>query len=440
MLALKGMLRQRRLAPVFFLTMFLLATAFGQGSKMKSPFDRIEEADKDHPKQRARWMMRGREAPRGQSSPLLRLRAHQQKLAMRAQRAEAARALGAQTQTASSWINLGPAPLATWSGQSYGNVTGRITAVAADPTDSTGNTVYVGAASGGVWKSTNAATADPAAVIWTPLTDQQATLATGAISIKSDGSVILVGTGEPNNALSNYYGLGFLRSTNNGSSWNLISSANNGTYPLAGLGVSKMAWGTTSGLTNTVIAGIEITTEGIDDGNYTLVSPPGFYTSADNGQTWNYNAPQDGGVVTANDGVTDVVFNAAAGAFFGAISYRGVYKSTDGTTWTRLSSQPGAITLTSCPVTADNLACPIFRGQLAVVPGRNEMYIWFADYNDKDGGIYKSSDGGASWHQIPDNGITNCGDFFGCGPDMAFYDLGLAAVPDGSAPTSTQER
>jgi hypothetical protein len=376
--ALKPLLR--RLASVLFLITFVSAAAFGQGSKMKSPYDRIEDADKDHPKQRAAWMMRGREAPKGQSAPFLRLRAHQQKLALRARRAETARAIGARDSDAaqSGWVNLGPAPLTTWSGQSYGNVTGRITAVAVDPTDSTGNTVYVGSASGGVWKSTNAAASDPTTVAWTPLTDQQATLATGAISMKPDGSVTLVGTGEPNNALSNYYGLGFLRSTNSGTSWNLISTANNGSYPLAGLGVSKIAWGS-SGLANTVVAGLEITAEGIYEGNYTLVAPPGFYTSADNGQSWNYNAPQDGGIVTPYDGVTDVVFNAAAGAFFGVISFRGVYKSTDGTTWTRVTAQPGAINLTNCPLTSDNISCPVYRGQLAVVPGRNEMYIWFAD-------------------------------------------------------------
>lgn len=268
----------RRLASVLFLITFVFAAAFGQGSKMKSPYDRIEAADRDNPRGRAQWMMRGREAPRGQSAAILRLGAQQQKLALRVKRAEAARALGTRgtNPPQSGWINLGPAPLATWSGQSYGNVTGRITAVAVDPTDSTGNTVYVGAASGGVWRSTNAVAADPMSVSWAPLTDAQVTLATGAISIKSDASVILVGTGEPNNALSNYYGLGFLRSTNRGTNWSLVSTANNGAYSLAGLGVSKMAWGTTSGLTNTVVAGLEITAEGTYEGNYNLLAPPGF--------------------------------------------------------------------------------------------------------------------------------------------------------------------
>src|SRR5215470_19952858 len=200
--------RLRHLASLVFLMTFVFPVALGQGSKMKSPYDRIEDADRDNPRQRAQWMMRGREAPKGQSAPLLRLGAHQQKLAQRSQHAKTAGATGARdTSTSQSgWVNLGPAPVATWAGQSYGNVTGRLTAVAVDPTDSTGNTVYIGAASGGVWKSINAAAADPSTVSWAPLTDAQATLATGAIAIKSDASVILAGTGEPNNALSNYYG------------------------------------------------------------------------------------------------------------------------------------------------------------------------------------------------------------------------------------------
>ena len=41
--------------------------------------------------------------------------------------------------------------------QDYHQVAGRATAVAIDPADLTGNTIYIGGAQGGVWKSTNAA-------------------------------------------------------------------------------------------------------------------------------------------------------------------------------------------------------------------------------------------------------------------------------------------
>ncbi len=65
------------------------------------------------------------------------------------------------------WQPVGPAQVTT---AAYGEVTGPITSIAADSSDATGNTVYVGTAYGGVWKSTNAA-GSPASVTFVPLTD-----------------------------------------------------------------------------------------------------------------------------------------------------------------------------------------------------------------------------------------------------------------------------
>ena len=48
---------------------------------------------------------------------------------------------------------------------------GRATAMAVDPSDPSGNTVYVGGASGGIWKTTNFLTTAPAGPTWIPLTD-----------------------------------------------------------------------------------------------------------------------------------------------------------------------------------------------------------------------------------------------------------------------------
>ncbi len=155
------------------------------------------------------------------------------------------------------WTPLGPAPLASDASgiglQDYGPVSGRATAVAIDPADATGNTVYVGAAYGGVWKSTNAGTAspNPASVNWTALTDNQPTLAVGAIAIQpqltspdASKSVVLVGTGETNSSGDSYYGLGILRSADAGHSWTLISQDSTGTRSFAGLGFSKIAFST----------------------------------------------------------------------------------------------------------------------------------------------------------------------------------------------------
>src|SRR5205823_820792 len=135
---------------------------------------------------REEWFLRGRRAPTGQSPALLHQRAFAQRQAME----RGQQALGAAAQrplssgTGSPWQALGPAPLVsdpTFT-QSYGNVAGRVTAITVDQSDTTGNTVYVGAAYGGVWKSTNAAAANAASVSWTPIADDQATLSIGAIA------------------------------------------------------------------------------------------------------------------------------------------------------------------------------------------------------------------------------------------------------------------
>ena len=413
--------------PLFAVVFVMLATStFAQESKRPSPDGSLhEKGNKEHPDLRDRWMMRGRSAPRGQSAAALRLQAYRQKLAMRA----AARRGSAQTaqpsvgeapQATTPWVAFGPAPLIS-DQNSYGAVAGRVTAVAIDPSDATGNTVYVAGASGGVWKSTNATTLPASSVTWSALTDQQASLVNGAVSVKPDGSVVLVGTGEPNNAIDSYYGVGILRSTNHGAAWTLIPSANGGTNSFAGLGFARFAWDTAP--TSTVMAATGTTTQGFDDGDVTGSTNRGLYLSTDSGQTWAFQIPQDSGVAIspASISATDVVYNAAAGKFFAAIRYHGLYSSTNGTNWTRLASQPNAaaLSMVNCPaqIPGGGSSCPIYRGQLAVVPGRNEMYFWFVSLVSDDGGvdvvdegIWRSVNGGSSWTQINEAGIANCGD------------------------------
>ena len=65
-----------------------------------------------------------------------------------------------------AWTSVGPAQVAS---VTYGNVTGRVTALAIDPNDASGNTLYVGSTGGGVWKSTNASGA-AGSVSFAPLT------------------------------------------------------------------------------------------------------------------------------------------------------------------------------------------------------------------------------------------------------------------------------
>lgn len=91
-------------------------------------------------------------------------------------------------------------------------MSGRITAI--DAVSSNPKIIFVGAASGGVWKSENGGSA------WTPVFDEQPTQNIGALAIQqSDPNVIWVGTGEGNPRNSMNLGMGIFKSMDAGKTW-----------------------------------------------------------------------------------------------------------------------------------------------------------------------------------------------------------------------------
>jgi len=410
------------------------AIVHAQGAKQTVPDNDIPDSDADHVKERNEWFFRGR-VVHGKPTAELRRRAYQAKLRMRAQH-RAALAMSGNSQGVSlssgSWTPLGPMPLASDASgngtQDYHQVAGRATAVAIDPADPKGDTVYIGGAQSGIWKSTNATTSPANNVTWTPVSDDQATLSIGAIAIQPGNNdpaktVILAATGEANNSGDSYFGLGILRSTNAGVTWTLIPTADGGVLSFSGMGGTRMAFSSFTGQTNTVVSAMATTDEGVIEGAVTANTVRGLYTSLDAGQTWTYNPLVDPGGATDATSATSVVFNEGSGQFFAAVRYHGIYSSPDGTRWTRLAAQPGGALLSTaaCPPqsTSNNGACPIYRAEITAVPGRNDIYVWFiyhsATGESVDGGIWRSANGGASWTQISDAAISNCGDFYGCG-------------------------
>jgi len=428
----------------------LLSVAQAQGARKTAREAPIADADADHVEERSEWFLRGRVVP-GKSSAELRYRAYQAKMQARAARLARTQTVHSDSQpppSSGAWTPLGPVPLAsdaTGDGfQNYNQVSGRATAVAIDAADPTGNTVYIGGAQGGVWKSFNAATSPASNVNWTAVTDDQATLSIGSIAIQPGNSdltqsVVLVGTGEADNSADSYFGLGILRSADGGNTWTLISTANSDTYSFSGLGATRMAFSTASGQTSTVVAAMAATSEGVTAGALTASTYRGLFTSTDAGQTWTYDALFSGASEATS--ATSVVYNASAGLFLAAERYHGFYSSPDGLTWTRLVAQPGAAGLLSTTACPQNYitTCPIYRGEITVVPGRNEMYVWFVSLssagNPVDQGIWQSTNSGTSWTQISDGGIIDCGDSNGCGVDQGFYNLELLAVPNGASAT-----
>lgn len=307
-----------------------------------------------------------------------------------------------------AWQPLGPSVVAT---SLYGSVTGRITAIAPDPNDASGNTVYLGTTGGGVWKSTNAAGA-AAAMTWQPLTDtlpvfSQSTslpvipsLSIGAVAVQPvTPGVVLAGTGDPNDATDSLYGEGILRSADGGLTWTLISQSNdgvNGLHPFSGLSVAGIAFSTSS--PQTVVAAFSTSAEAALVGANSGYSLPGLYVSRDAGVTWQMATVYDGASVlqTAQPlghgqgyAATSVVWDALRGSFYAALRGHGYYASSDGITWTRLTAQPGTnLSLAACP-TVTSAGCPLFRGTIAVQPVTGDLYALTVDANLLDQGIWQ---------------------------------------------------
>ncbi len=124
-----------------------------------------------------------------------------------------------------TWTPVGPAS------ENSGGNSGRVTGLAVDPSDPSGNTVYAGGASGGIWKTTDFLTTNPNGPTWIPLTNFGPTFAmnTGGIAVfgrnnDPNQSIVVVSTGEGDTGTQ---GVGFLLSTDGGASWKLLDSTTN---------------------------------------------------------------------------------------------------------------------------------------------------------------------------------------------------------------------
>ncbi|HLJ78733.1 MAG TPA: hypothetical protein VKT75_15035 [Acidobacteriaceae bacterium] len=375
---------------------------------------------------------------------------------MRARAQHAAMVRRATSASVPSWQPVGPPQVST---SPFGLVTGRITSIAADPSDPTGNTVYFGSTGGGVWKSTNAAS-NPSSITFTPLTDTLSafssatltSLSVGAISVQPGGTgVVLAGTGDPNDATDSWYGAGLLRSTDGGNTWSLISHAiagASGFVPnFTGNAFAGFAWSASN--PNLVVAAISRSEYSATLGLVNQLGLLGLYYSLDAGASWQLATIQDGSTViqsstatvTTGNAATSVVWNPVRRRFYAAIRNHGFYESSDGITFSRLAAQPGTnLTLALCPSNPGNpgsSSCPIFRGVLAVQPVTGDMFALSVDRNNLDQGLWQdvcnpSSTGCASAtvqfgtrvSDLPLDSVSGDGTI-----PQGTYNLALAAIP-----------
>ena len=385
--------------------------------------------------------------------------------AVAANTASLANGTGSATST---WQSIGPAAVQS---TDFGLVTGRVTALALDPTDATGNRLYVGTTGGGVWVAQNAATSNASTVVFTPLTDTvgalsgatDASISIGALSVQPGGSgVILAGTGDPNDMLDSYYGAGILRSTDGGNSWSLISRTSDVAQGLGvrdvrfyGEGIAGFAWSTVN--PQLVVAAVSQAFEGaVVNAVQLRTNYQGLYYSTDSGATWHMSTITDGGsnyvqgplaAFAWPDGnaATSVVWNPVRKLFIAAVRFHGYYQSSDGVTWTRMTTQPGSGLLTlfcpNNPGSIGSIACPIYRGTLAVNPSTGDTFAWTVDINDQDQGLWEDQcaiSGGACtnqnvtfsrrWSTSALDANTSLG---AATVNDASYTLALAAIPTG---------
>jgi photosystem II stability/assembly factor-like uncharacterized protein len=256
------------------------------------------------------------------------------------------------------WVEMGPSP-STFGNWAFGNVSGRIQAIAADWS---GGVLYLGAASGGVWKSTN----DGAS--WTSIFDTAGTLAIGAIHVDpNDPQVIWVGTGDNIVGCESYFGIGLLRSPDGGTSWELRNGSGSNTLEdlasFASITIDPRD-------SNRIVTGGKY--RGCASGSQ---QSGGIYTSHDGGATWTNRL--------ANTQVYEIARDPVVLDILWAATQKGVYKSEDnGATW---------ILQTNSGLPSGNLS----RTEIAIAPSEpGTIYVLFDTPSDQ---FWRTTDGGASW-------------------------------------------
>lgn len=273
-----------------------------------------------------------------------------------------------------NWRAIGPA-----------GTGGRVAAVAGSATDS--KLYYVGAAGGGVWKSSNGGQT------WDPVFEKESVAAIGAVTIDpTNNDTVWVGTGETNPRNDVSYGDGLYKSTDGGEHWTNVGLG--GTRYISRIVVDPRNHN------HVVVAALgDVFADSHDRG---------IYVTDDGGKTWRqslYVGPQSGAADLAMSAQNPSVlytgiwqFQRKPWTFASGGDLDGLYKSTDGgSTWTKLTGHglPDGIT-----------------GRIGVAVAPSDGNRVYALIESKAGVLWRSDDGGANWKMVSDDSRVDARFFY----------------------------
>jgi photosystem II stability/assembly factor-like uncharacterized protein len=255
-------------------------------------------------------------------------------------------------------------------------MSGRVTTI--DAVHENPDIIYVGAASGGVWKTTSGGAS------WSPVFDEQPTQNIGAIAIQqSNPNIVWVGTGEGNPRNSVNIGEGIYKTLDGGKSWQLMGLEK--TRNIHRILIDPQN-------PNTVYVGAI--------GNpYGIHAERGVFKTTDGGQTWKQ-------ILKTNDtsGVADMVMDPAnpnkllvcmwqhirtPWSFSSGGPGSGFYMTWDGgANWKKLGKGEGL---------------PDTTGRIGIAIAPSDPQVIYAMVEATKNGLYRSDDGGMKWQLVNSN-------------------------------------
>ena len=290
----------------------------------------------------------------------------------------------------SAWIAEGPGP--SQNGQVEGilnrEVVGAVHAVAAHPTDA--NTIYIGTANGGIWKTTNALSASPT---WTALTDDQESLSIGALEFDPTDAThqtLVAGIGN----YSSFAGIGgpksgLLRTTNGGATWTPLD----GTGTLDGKNINGVV---ARGSTITVSVNFADVFSFPNIGIFRSTNTGASFTQISNGTGAATGLPGGATYDVAGDPSNPTTLYTAVvfADFVGGLN--GIYKSVNGgANWSKISNP--AMDALIISNTTNNIEIDVGNS--------DNVYVGIINFGQL-AGLFRSGNGGGSFTQL-DTPVTN---------------------------------